>query len=317
MSLLVVTYLFLGGAGAGAALLLVLLDIRSPWASTVQVHPAANQLSSKHHTRGLEPITRFKYRVMPQREYKWLFGYGFLVSFALLALGVVCLLADLGRLDRVLLLFTLPTASYVTIGTYALALLALGSLALTAIWFSNTKTFSRWVIRVLDVVVALSAVVVMLYTGLLIQSMRTGLLTGSPFVTVLFVLSSLSLGIALVLAVCVCSKEGRRFITTARQLMNLDRIVIVLEALSAVAFVTYGLLTPAFTKTMEMMLSGSLSILFWLGFIVCGLIVPFIFESALCSKRIQKQEGQLSFLVTSAGILIGGFCLRWLIVLAV
>ncbi|MEE0593250.1 MAG: polysulfide reductase, partial [Eggerthella lenta] len=83
LSDLVVCYLFLGGTGAGLALALSVLGLLVPHAC-VSTPPGV-------HLR-------------PNAAYRKLLGSGFAAAFVLLALGIVCLLADLGNAERVILL---------------------------------------------------------------------------------------------------------------------------------------------------------------------------------------------------------------------
>ena len=51
-------------------------------------------------------------------EYRKLFGFGFAFALVALVAGVLFLFVDLGRADRVLLLFKSPKVVHITIGAY-------------------------------------------------------------------------------------------------------------------------------------------------------------------------------------------------------
>ena len=99
---LAVGYLFLGGTGAGAIAVASVLDlalVRAPFGTDARV--------SADEAPPCERVVAF----------------ALLAGFAALALGVLCLLFDLGRIDRALDLFLRPSATYLTVGSFALAAL--------------------------------------------------------------------------------------------------------------------------------------------------------------------------------------------------
>lgn len=113
LSDLVVCYLFLGGAGAGLCFVLAMLGLLVP--------------------RDLvEDGARARMRAGV--AYRKLFGPGFAVAFALLGLGIACLLADLGNTERIVLLLVRPTATYLAVGSWALAACLVLSATLGMAW---------------------------------------------------------------------------------------------------------------------------------------------------------------------------------------
>ena len=95
-----VCYLFLGGTGAGLCLVLSVLGLLVP-------RSCLSTLPGVH--------------LHPSAAYRKLLGSGFVAAFVLLALGIVCLVADLGNAERMILLLVHPTASYLAVGSWALA----------------------------------------------------------------------------------------------------------------------------------------------------------------------------------------------------
>ena len=60
----------------------------------------------------------------PPAAYRRLLAPGYRATPVALALGMVCLLADVGRADRLLLLLTSPALSHVAVGAWSLAVCA-------------------------------------------------------------------------------------------------------------------------------------------------------------------------------------------------
>ena len=177
-SVLAVGYLFLGGAGAGAIAVASILDLA--WVKAPFGH--ASRI-------GIGEATPLERTV----------AVGMLAGFAALALGMLFLLFDLGRIDRVASLLLRPSLSFLTVGTYALAGLAACAALLVAVRFAYLPGVPRGAVRAVEAAAAVVAVVVMLYTGLLLQNTGAVALWSSPLVPVLFLLSSLSCGIATLL----------------------------------------------------------------------------------------------------------------------
>ena len=89
--------------------------------------------------------------------------FGFVAGFALLVAGIACLLLDLGRIDRVLSLFLNPQPTLLTVGSFALAALAVLAAFLAAVRFLYLPGVRRPVVAVVEAgAVAVAAVVMLL-----------------------------------------------------------------------------------------------------------------------------------------------------------
>lgn len=291
---LVVCYLFLGGAGAGACLVLSVMGILVP----------RDQLS-KGSIRG----------IFASWEFRKLFGFGFAFALVALVAGILFLFADLGRADRVLLLLTSPKAVHITIGAYALIFCILGATLQALVWTRMIQGCSVFVLRLLCVVTAVLSLAVIAYTGLLLQSLRSVPLWHNIWLPVLFTLSSLSCGMGLVMGASLLAGLGSVFGSVLRQVAFFDGLVIALEALSAVAFLLTTFSSPSETAVLsgKELVLGSNAGLFWAGFVVLGLVVPLALDCQLCSRRpIRPSVGVAS----AACVLVGGFVMRYCLVQA-
>lgn len=311
LSTLIVCYLFLGGMGAGACLVSAFLGLLSP-----------SERISKLERNKRGNVGRAFCASSPYRR---LIAPGFVGALVVLVVALTCLAADLGRADRIVLLLTHPVASYIAVGTYAL----IACVVLTALLACTWGGFGRWnltAVRCLEVVAVLVAAVVMVYTGLMLQSLQSVPLWATPWLPILFALSSLSCGMALLLGVAQINGVATLFAGAFRRVAAADAIVIALEAIAVVAFVfTVGaagasgetgeaLLNPTTTATLEALrglLSGANPLLFWGGFVGVGLVVPFAFEVLLARAR---QPMPMLVLAAAACVLVGGFALRFCII---
>lgn len=290
-SVLAVGYLFLGGAGAGAIAVASVLDlawVKAPFG-------AASRISIGEAT----PLERVA-------------AFGMLAGFAALALGVLCLLLDLGRVDRVVALLLRPSPTFLTVGTYALAALAACAAFLAAVRFAYLPDVPRGAVRAVEAIAAVVGVVVMLYTGLLLQSMGAVALWASPLVPVLFALSSLSCGIAVLLIAAFFVAADAAVMRLVRALARVDAAVIVLEAAAAALLVAVALGGdhPAAAASAERLASGDLAPWWWAGFALCGLVVPLVAEVACVARRGFGHALHAALAVAAALVLVGGFSMR-------
>ena len=201
---MIVCYLFLGGTGAGACLVLAVLGLLAPRERVaVAIDGARGSVSRRSSPRVVLRVPE---------PYRKLLAPGYAAALVTLALGMVFLLADVGRADRVLLLLANPTLSFVAVGAWSLAACAVLAALAALAWGGFARRASLRAVRVLAVALAVAALVVMAYTGLLLQSLSAVPLWASPWLPVLFVLSSLSCGAALVLAVAQFTGAARTFL---------------------------------------------------------------------------------------------------------
>ena len=290
-SVLAVGYLFLGGAGAGAIAVASILDlawVKAPFG-------AASRISIGEAT----PLERVA-------------AFGLLAGFAALALGVLCLLFDLGRIDRVAALLSRPSPTFLTVGTYALAALAVCAAFLAAVRFAYLPLVPRGAVRAVEVAAAVIGVVVMLYTGLLLQSMGAVALWRSPLVPALFVLSSLSCGIAVLLIAAFFAPADAAVARLVHALARIDAAVIVLEAVAAALLVALALGgdPPTAAASAERLTSGDLASWWWVGFALCGLVVPLVAEVAFAARRGSGRTLHTVLAVAAVLVLVGGFSMR-------
>ncbi|MEG0477354.1 MAG: NrfD/PsrC family molybdoenzyme membrane anchor subunit [Raoultibacter sp.] len=288
LSSLVVCYLFLGGAGAGATLVLFVLDFFTP------------EAIARANTRG-------HLRAYPQQAYRRFFASGFVVAAAALLLGTVFLAQDVGRVDRLLLLLLQPSASYLWMGAVSLMALIVLSGFFAWFWCADAVRVPFWLLRCAEVGGIILSLVVVVYTGLLLQSIQAVALWASPLVPVLFVLSSLSTGIALIMATMCLTGAARSYATTLARLAKVDMACIAIEGICLAVFVVLVVNDASTSSSARILLSGDFAVVFWFGLVAFGLIVPFAVEAFF------GHTGPGHLMVASSLVLVGGFCLRWCI----
>ncbi|WP_302962484.1 NrfD/PsrC family molybdoenzyme membrane anchor subunit [uncultured Adlercreutzia sp.] len=313
---LVVAYLFLGGTGAGACAVMAVASL------LVDGDRLRLCAASRFLDECGRPFGRF-------------FGTGFTAGVVVLALGMICLLADVGRPDRLVLLVVSDLTNYLVLGAWSLAA-CFGLGVLAALAWRGMVPAAPMALRVLGVLLAVVSLVVMAYTGLLLSSMASVPLWNNLWLPVMFVLSSLSCGIALVLASTLLGRGARAFASVLRMLVRIDGLIIVAEVLVLVAWLvavwataTAGSADAAPTSTdaaalvsVRLLLAGPDALAFWAGLVAVGLVVPLtingIASVASSSSRAAPMTlgRRAAFLASAAGVLIGGVCLRATVVSA-
>lgn len=307
---LIVAYLFLGGAGAGAVMVASLLDLLA-----VRV-PCGPQRSGE--LTGADRLVVFS----------------LLVGLLALLFGLLCLMCDLGRPERILAFLTSPRPTLITFGAYALGLLVVLVAVLCAALLLRAPCLARPVVSALEVVACVVALGVMAYTGLFLRSMSGIASWDTPLVPVLFVLSAASCGVAIVLGITPFARGGGAEPFPARITLTLVRADVALIACEIVvaglyvAFAQAGdgasmanatgatgegrLALPSVAGLLdgEMNLAG----IWWLGFVLCGLVVPIVVELAAGWRGGNLVSAGIVPVVVAALVLVGAYSMRSVVV---
>lgn len=274
----IVWYLFLAGVGSGSfivAALCVLYDFR------------AQTLASQ------------KLVVQSQN--------GFLIAVGCIIFASFFLFLDLGNPERAWQILLTPFNSIVATGAWCVILLAIVSCVVALCGFLQ-HVFSRVTLTVLMCVGILLAGCTMTYTGLLLSSMPSIDFWYTWLLVVLFIVSSLSTGLAAVLCSSAILPSDARVLD--RSLWRFAGALGCLEIAVLVAFLfdRYHA-TQTAQDSCTLLFSGEYALCFWLGTVIFGLLVPLLL-------RIPSQKNPPAFLVllASVGVLVGGLCLRYWII---
>lgn len=290
-NLLTTGYLFLGGAGAGALVVLSALEC-----ANVRRRFAPARMRSARLERAFALPDEFFARSWP-------------VCFVALAAGMLCLLADLGRPERLLNLLTSPEPSAVAVGAYALVLALACAGAFSLIELLDGLRIRPVAVGGAAAVGVAAGLVTVAYTGVLLQGLASVLFWRTPLLPVLFALSSLSCGVA-------CSFLGAVFVETRRpitrplaRLALADGVLVMLEALVLVGYLAWAFAGEGTASAAQSLVAGDLRWMFWGGAVLCGLVVPFALERCLTHGNSRTQ-----LLWIAAALLAGGFALRFCLV---
>lgn len=278
-NMLTTCYLFLGGTGAGA---LAVLSV-------------------------LECARAFRWRSLALPEE--FFARSWPVCTVVLGLGILCLTVDVGRPDRLLNLVVSPAPSALVVGAFSLvvALACAGAFSAFAL-FDNVRV-ARGAVAALAVAGVGAAAVTAAYTGVLLQGLASVLFWQTPLLPALFVLSSVSCGVAVAFLAAAFVETRHPHMRPLVWLARVDGAVVVAEAACLTAYVLLALADEGAAPAARALVLGDMAAVFWGALAACGLVVPLALERFLTHGNSRTQ-----LLWIAVFLLAGGFALRFCIV---
>ncbi|HED33534.1 MAG TPA: hypothetical protein ENJ08_04840 [Gammaproteobacteria bacterium] len=298
----VILYLFLGGLGAGAGAVSASVLLRSG--------------GGEQHGLSFK-IARC----------------GALIAPFPVILGTALIVLELGTFQagnwfRFINLFKVINLSPMSIGSWVLGLFIVASLVYAYTFLKSDphpgdklhklRIMMAWIVVPLGVSVAL-------YTGILLGAMPARPFWNSPILALLFLVSALSTGVAIILlGRTVFGKHTTQNDNQSHDaylLASSDMLLIAFEIAVIFLFVMYAHLTIGSVKAaIGVILGGELTSLFWVGFVLFGLVLPILIELKYVIPRLlyQKQYEipRLMEITVSVLVLVGGFLLRYIVVIA-
>ena len=175
--------------------------------------------------------------------------------------------------------------------------------------------------RALDIIGMILAVCVAAYTGVLLGDASVAFPLWHPIILpVLFLVSAASTGFALVLVIAHGKAhdeiENIDFTVKSGMVLPVLEALLVIALLGTVA-ITGGSAAAAAKASVANLLTGSYALAFWVLFVIVGLVFPFVqaLHKSMQEKKSLMQQPGLT-IAGEVGVLIGGFILRYLIVMA-
>lgn len=259
--------------------------------------------------------------------------YGALIGPLPVMLGTFLIIFELGRPFRALNLFKLINLSPMSIGSWLLGVFITISLFYALlflpwppiIWdrLQPWRKALAWVCVPLGIGVAI-------YTGVMLGAMPARPFWNSPILALLFMVSALSTGIAtIIFARAVMSKPptdnpagNKLFHQSGYLLAASDVMLIGFELIVIFLFIMFAYLTVGNVKyaTAVILPGGDLAAAFWVWVVLIGLLIPALIELVyvvpqLLYDRVYAAPRVVELTVPIA-ILVGGFMLRYVVVVA-
>lgn len=273
-------YLFLAGLGAGAYITSAFLRWR---------HPEACGMRRAGHV--IAPIA--------------------------VAIGLVLLMVDAEAGLHNPLRFALLLSNFGSVMTWGVVFLSvfMAVALITAALDLMKKKVPGW----LEMAGAVVALCVAAYTGALLGVCNTYPLWNNALLPVLFTVSALSAGAASVLLAAVVRHADEFNKAGVLKKFHFCLPIIEMLLVASLCFITAFNSTAGF-ESVASLVTGEWAVWFWLGLVFVGLILPTVLETWLLfftSKEFEESRKAhwISF-ASDAGVLVGGFMLRYLVVMA-
>ena len=156
------------------------------------------------------------------------------------------------------------------------------------------------------------------YTGFLLGVVKAVPLWNNAILPILFVVSALSAGLAATSLVGLIV-DRERF----ERMWLIKKSHVILSAIEMVVLVTMLIIVSAGSfegaASVQSLVAGQYAPAFWGGIILLGLVAPFLIEGypVFIAKRVETSTTSLVVsVIGEAGVLVGGFMLRLLVILA-
>ena len=262
--------------------------------------------------------------------------YGALIGPIPVIVGTGFIVLELGRPFRALNLFKVINLSPMSVGSWLLLLFIFLSI-FYALAFLPTfmPQFERLSNRLDPVRKALAwvnvplGISVAVYTGILLGAMPSRPLWNSPILALLFMISALSTGVAtIILARTIFHRKGsnsaveQQFHDSAYLLTATDVMLIGFELMVIFLFVMFAHLTIGNVKYAVSVIlpGGEMALMFWVWVVLVGLLMPALVELVYVVPKLLYPRDYAApkgvEIVVSTAVLIGGFMLRYVIVIA-
>lgn len=204
------------------------------------------------------------------------------------------------------------TWGVVFLGAFVVVALIVAIMDLTG----HSAAVPKW----LDFLGAALGICVAVYTGCLLGVNKTFPLWNNALLPILFLVSAMSTGMAAVL-LAGAIKYPKEFDKVGYfKRFHFWFPVAELVLVASLMFVTAHNAYPAGTESVMSMLNGKYAPMFWLLFILIGLLLPIIMEAKELYFSSHAAEASKTGVMVSAasdiGLLIGGFVLRLMILVA-
>ncbi len=262
--------------------------------------------------------------------------YGAFLAPLPLIVGCFALIFELGTFEaghwfRWINLYKVINLSPMSIGTWLLTFFIGVSLVYAYTFVPNAPFLGERQARLRKALAWVSVplgIATAVYTGILLGAMPARPFWNSPILALLFLLSSISTGVALILlARGILHRARSPEIEQARResdylLTATDVILIGFELMVIFLFLMYAQLTIGGVKEAIAVVlpGGDLAVLFWVGVVLIGLLIPALIELYYVVPKLVYHRGynapRIVDIAVSGAVLLGGFLLRYVVLVA-
>lgn len=251
---------------------------------------------------------------------------GRFISPVAMGIGLILLIldAEAGMKHPLRFVYLLTNfKSVMTIGTYFIAVfMSIG------LYFAVMEYLKKETSVIVEYIGMVFAVGTAMYTGFLIGVVNAVPLWNTAILPVLFVVSALSAGIAATML--VSSLVNGKQVSKVKSIKKIHLSLLLLEVfLIFTMFLITSSSSDVAASSVASLLTGDYKLLFWIGLVLIGLTIPIITESLEIFQESKMKSSMVGLEVAATGshsitstlivesfVLVGGFLLRYLILLA-
>lgn len=250
-----------------------------------------------------------------------------LLAVPVTLIGVLLLVFDLGRPIRFWRLIAEfdHIGSAMWLGTWFLFAFVACAVFMIATWYGARYLRSEQarlsLARVADgvsVIGAIFAVLVIVYTGVLLASTNQALWSSTFILPALFVTSAVSTGIALLIVTALASRMATISKRMISRLAELDVLVIGVEMVILVAYTVWLGVTNlgGAAEGLRVLIIGDAAPAFWTGAVALALLIPLALDIPSWGKEIRERGSAtwIAIMTSSVAVIIGGLLLRMAVV---
>lgn len=242
---------------------------------------------------------------------------GHFIAPTVVIVGLVLLMLDAEAGLHNPLRFALLLSNFGSVMTWGVVFLAgFTVVALVVVLLDFLKrTVPVW----LDIVGVVLGVCVAMYTGALLGVCKTFPLWNNALLPILFLVSAMSTGAAAVLLVGVVRHADEFNRVGVLKKFHFCLPIIELVLIASLLFITSSNSTAGWNSVVSLV-AGGYAPLFWIGLVLVGLVLPTALETWLLffspKEFEESRKAHWISAASDAGVLVGGFLLRYLVVVA-
>ena len=243
--------------------------------------------------------------------------YGHIIAPVTVIIGLLLLMFDATAGLHNPMRFALLLSNFGSVMTWGVVFL--GLFVIIAIIVAVLDLLHKHIPVALEIIGSVLGVCVAVYTGCLLGVCKTFPLWNNALLPILFLVSAVSTGMAAVLLAGVfkCPEEFNRVGVLKKFHFCFPCIEMLLVA--ALLFIT-ATNSTAGLASVQALVCGKYAVVFWVLFVAVGLVIPTVLETKMLFFSPKEfEESRKAHMISACsdiGVLIGGFVLRLLVLLA-
>lgn len=244
--------------------------------------------------------------------------YGHIIAPVAVIIGLVLLMFDATAGLQNPLRFALLLSNFNSVMTWGVVFL--GLFVIVSLIVAVLDLLTRDIPVALDIVGSVLGLCVAVYTGCLLGVCKTFPLWNNALLPILFLVSAVSTGMASVLVAAIIRHPEEFNRVGVLKKFHFCLPIIELVLIASLCFITANDASGAGAASVAKLIAGTYAPAFWVLLVIVGLVLPTVLETRMLfftSREFEtsRKAHWISF-ASDVGVLVGGFVLRLLILLA-